>query len=98
MLVFPSFSDGFGLVLLEAMGCGLPAIASEASVGPEIVTAGSGFVAAPGDSDRLVDLLRWFDLNRGQIPTMGREARSQAMRSTWDNYRHQVTQAASKLL
>src|SRR5215472_14211616 len=30
--VFPSYSDGFGLVLLEAMACGLPAIVSEASV------------------------------------------------------------------
>ena len=29
LFVVPSFFEGFGLVLLEAMTCGLPAIASE---------------------------------------------------------------------
>jgi alpha-maltose-1-phosphate synthase len=51
--VFPSFSDGFELVLLEAMACGLPAIASEASIGPEIITANCGFVTPPGDLDSI---------------------------------------------
>ena len=48
VFVFPSFSEGFGLVLLEAMACGLPAIASEASIGPEIITAGCGFITPTG--------------------------------------------------
>ena len=68
------------LVLLEAMACGLPVIASEASGASEIITAGSGFVTPPGDLDRLVELLRWFDRHRDELPAMGREARSQAAR------------------
>jgi alpha-maltose-1-phosphate synthase len=98
VFVFPTYSDGFGLVLLEAMACGLPAIASEASIGPEIVTADSGFVAAPGDLDRMVDLLRWFDQHRDELPAMSRKARAEAARSTWSNYRQSLTGAVSKLI
>jgi glycosyltransferase involved in cell wall biosynthesis len=96
IFVFPSFSDGFGLVLLEAMACGLPVIASETSAAPEIVTPDCGFVATPGDLDRLVELLRWFDRHRDDLPAMGRKARLQAARYTWGSYRHLVTQAVSK--
>jgi alpha-maltose-1-phosphate synthase len=97
VFVFPSFAEGFGLVLLEAMACGLPAIASEASVGPEIVTAGCGFTYPPGDLDQLVELLRWFGRHRDELPALGREARAQAARSKWSNYRSLVTAAVSKL-
>ena len=98
VFVFPTFSDGFGLVLLEAMACGLPLIASEASVAPEIITPASGRLTPPGDLDRLVELLRWFDRNRDEIPAMGSEARSQAERCTWANYRRLVADAVSKLV
>ncbi len=98
VFVFPTYSDGFGLVLLEAMACGLPAIASEASIGPEIITAGSGFVAAPGDLDRMVELLKWFDQHRDELPAMSRKARAEAARSTWSNYRQSIRGAVSKLI
>jgi glycosyltransferase involved in cell wall biosynthesis len=98
VFVFPSFAEGFGLVLLEAMACGLPAIASEATIGPEIITADSGFITPTGDFDRLVDLLRWFERHRNQLPAMGRQAREQAARWTWSNYRSLVMRAVSKLV
>ena len=78
MFVFPSFAEGFALVLLEAMACGLPAIASESSGASEVITDSCGFVTSPGDLDSLVELLRWFDRHRDELPAMGREARSQA--------------------
>jgi len=98
VFVFPSYSDGFGLVLLEAMACGLPAIASEASIGPEIISVDCGFITPSGDLDRLVELLRWFDCHRDQLPVMGRQARMQAARWTWSNYRSLVVAAVSKLI
>jgi glycosyltransferase involved in cell wall biosynthesis len=36
VFVFPSFYEGFGLPLLEAMGCGIPIVASSASSIPEV--------------------------------------------------------------
>lgn len=97
VFVFPSYSDGFGLALLEAMACGLPVIASEASIGPELVTGDCGFTLPPGDIDRLVELLRWFDRHRDQLSVMGLRARVQAMGCTWENYRRGLTEAVSKL-
>ena len=79
------------------MACGLPAIASEASIGPEIVTADCGFTSPPGDMDRLVELLRWFDRHRDQLSIMGRQARVHAMGCTWSSYRSLLTEAVSKL-
>src|SRR5215831_11377361 len=98
VFVFPSFGEGFGLVLLEAMACGLPAIASEAGIGPEIITADSGFISPSGDLEQLVELLRWFDRHRDEVPAMGREARAQAQQWTWRKYRSAVTEAVSKLV
>lgn len=98
VFVFPSYSDGFGLVLLEAMACGLPAIASQATIGPEIITDDCGFITPTGDLDRLVDLLRWFDRHRDKLPIMGRHARAQATLCTWSNYRTSVIGAVSKLV
>lgn len=54
LFVFPSFYEGFGLPLLEAMSCGAPAIASNNSSLPEIL----------GDADRLFDPHSPYDTAR----------------------------------
>jgi Glycosyltransferase len=55
VFVFPSFFEGFGLVLLEAMACGLPAIASEATAGPDIITESCGRLVPTGNLEALVE-------------------------------------------
>jgi glycosyltransferase involved in cell wall biosynthesis len=50
VLVVPSSYEGFGIVYLEAMGFGLPVIASAAGATDEIVRHEStGFLVPPGD-------------------------------------------------
>jgi len=98
VFVFPSFAEGLALVLLEAMACGLPVLASEASGASEVITIGCGFVIPTGDLDQLVERLRWFDQHRDEVPAMSREARSQATRQTWSNYRGLVKRAVSKFI
>lgn len=39
-LILPSIAEGFGLVILEAMQLGLPVIASEFTVGPDVIQHG----------------------------------------------------------
>lgn len=95
VFVFPSFFEGFGLVLLEAMACGLPAIASAATAGPDVLTQACGRVLPLGDLDAWVNALRWFDQNRDRLPAMGVAAREQAEQCTWERYRCSVTRATA---
>lgn len=96
VFVFPSFFEGFGLVLLEAMACGLPAIATDATAGPEVFDDLSGRVMPAGNLDALVDHLRWFSDHRHDLPSMRVAAIAAAARSTWTRYRQGVTQAVSE--
>jgi alpha-maltose-1-phosphate synthase len=98
VFVFPSFFEGFALVLLEAMACGLPAIASAATGGADVLTEASGRVLPVGNLDTLVEALQWFDQNRDRLPAMGRAARKQAERCTWERYRCAVTEATAGFL
>jgi glycosyltransferase involved in cell wall biosynthesis len=49
-LVYPSFYEGFGLPLIEAMACGTPVIASHVTSIPEVVGDG-GMLIDPGDTN-----------------------------------------------
>jgi glycosyltransferase involved in cell wall biosynthesis len=57
LLVLPSVAEAFGLVLVEAMSCGLPVIAAEAHGPAEIVAAGTGWLVPPDDEGALADAL-----------------------------------------
>lgn len=98
VFVFPSFFEGLALVLLEAMACGLPAIASAATGGADVLTEASGRLLPVGDLDGLVDSLRWFNQNRSLLPAMGRAARKRAEECTWERYRRAVTEATSAFM
>ena len=98
VFIFPSFFEGFALVLLEALACGLPAIASVATGAADILTQDSGRLVQVGDLDSLVESLRWFDRNRDRLPAMRDAARNQAQRFTWEQYRRAVSNATAKLV
>lgn len=55
-LLFPSFHEGFGLPPLEAMACGTPVVASNASCMPEIL-GDSAVMADPLDYRSMADAL-----------------------------------------
>ncbi|HSV36429.1 MAG TPA: glycosyltransferase family 4 protein [Ramlibacter sp.] len=87
IFVFPSFFEGFGLVLLEAMACGLPAIATQATMGPDFIDAQNGRLIPTGDVDALATTFEWFNTHRAALPEMSRAARQTAEASTWLQYR-----------
>lgn len=59
VFVMPSRGEGFGIVYLEAMACGVPVVASRVDGGREAVRDGAlGFAVDPGDQDELVDAVR----------------------------------------
>ena len=95
VFVFPSFFEGFGLVILEAMACGLPVIASDRSAGPDVLDDSCGRVVTAGDVDQLIETLRWFGANRDRLPEMKRAARAKAESFTWKGYRESVSNAVA---
>lgn len=58
MLVLPSFWEGFGIVLIEAMAAGKPVVTTQVSSMPEIVEHNkSGFLIEPGNVRQLADAI-----------------------------------------
>ena len=69
MLILPSLSEGFGLALVEALGCECPVIASDLPGTREIIQAGvTGQLVPPGDeialSAAIIDVLEHSDRAR----------------------------------
>ena len=72
VLAVPSSYEGFGIVYLEGMGFGLPAIASTAGAAHEIITHGrDGFLVKPGDAEALAQCIRQVTADREKLVQMG---------------------------
>lgn len=86
VLAAPSSYEGFGIVYLEGMGFGLPAIATSAGGAREIVSDGeNGYLLAPGDVDTLASYLNRLNADRALLASMGLAAwRRFGAHPTWD--------------
>jgi glycosyltransferase involved in cell wall biosynthesis len=71
VLVVPSAYEGFGIVYLEGMGAGLPAIGTIAGGATEIITHGQdGYLIAPGDDTALAYTLNTLIQDRDLLRQM----------------------------
>lgn len=87
VLVHPSLSDGFAMVVSEAMALGVAPIVSTATGASALVCDGeSGRIVPAGDVAALRDALAWCLANRARLHAMGAAARSAAARWTWRDY------------
>jgi glycosyltransferase involved in cell wall biosynthesis len=76
VLAVPSRYEGFGIVYLEGMSFGLPAIASRAGGATDVVTDGeTGVLVDPGNSAAIAGALTRFDADRDRLASMGKAAR-----------------------
>ena len=76
ILVVPSEYEGFGIVYLEGMGFGLPAVATTAGGAMEIIQEGkNGRLVAPESPERLAEALGSLVCNRDELLRMSLAAR-----------------------
>lgn len=87
VLVFPTLSDGFGMVVGEAMAHGLPVITTDQAGAADLVTEDNGLIVPAGDANALCEALRWCLDHRGRLAEMRLEALRTARRHQWADFR-----------
>ena len=86
VLVVPSSYEGFGIVYLEGMGFGLPAIGTTAGAAGEIIEDGkTGYLIAPNDSATLAARLAGLSADRGLLTRLSLNALQRyRVQPTWE--------------
>lgn len=88
VMVFPTLSDGFGMVVTEAFSRGLPVITTDQAGASDLVRdRENGLVIPAGDPDAITGALRWCLDNRAALQPMAKAALDTARSWQWSDYR-----------
>jgi glycosyltransferase involved in cell wall biosynthesis len=100
VFVLNSIQDGFGMVIIQAMACGLPVIATENTGGPDIIRDGTdGFIIPIRSVDMLKEKLYFFYKNPEMARQMGDSARKRVSSGfTWDDYGNNISKKYEEIL
>ncbi len=89
VFAFPSWYEGFGVPLLEAMACGTPVVSADNSSLPEVV-GNAGLLVSAGDSEGLAGAMAQL-LSDGELrERFGRAGQERARRFTWGSAAQQL--------
>jgi glycosyltransferase involved in cell wall biosynthesis len=92
VFAFPSLTETFGQVVLEAMASGLPVVAFEAEGVCDLVTDGeTGRLVKAHDGAAFAAAVRALATSAERREVLGKEAYRQARGRTWESVMHQIT-------
>lgn len=99
IFALPSRFDGFGIVIIEAMSCGLPVVAFDCENGPRnIMTDGeNGYLIPPFDVDAYAEKLIRLILDETLRREIGANARKSSQRYAIDDIANQWKQLFEEL-
>ncbi len=99
LFVLPSIAEGFGQVLLEALACGVPVLATTHTAAPDLITEGEqGFVVEPRRPDLLADRIAWALSHRADLLSMRAAARTRAEQFPWSRFQQHVSRSVQECL
>lgn len=90
--VFPSYYEGFGLPVLEALSCATPAVVGGGSSLEEVAGPG-GLVVPPGDVEALADALIALVRNPGLRAELAQKGLDHASTFSWEETARQTLAA-----
>ncbi len=91
-LILPSFAEGFGLPVLEAMACGTPVVASRASALPEVAGDAALYVD-PHDPEELSLAMERLATDDALCQELSSRGPSRASSFTWERTARQTLDA-----
>ncbi len=84
MLVFPTFYEGFGLPVLEAMRCGVPVITSNNSSLPEVVGESEVLINPENVDDIVQAVIKVAKLGKSERENFTQKGLKQASQFSWE--------------
>lgn len=91
IFLFPSETETFGNVTLEAMSSGLPCVVADATGSRSLVESGvNGFLAPPRDTEAFAERVSQIAEDRSLREDMGKAARQKAIAYSWENVNRQL--------
>ncbi|MCX7697940.1 MAG: glycosyltransferase family 4 protein [Candidatus Goldbacteria bacterium] len=100
IFVLPSIEDGFGMVIIQAMACGLPVICTTNTGGEDIVRNGiDGFIIPIRDVEKLKEKILYFYENPEITKQMGQNAQNRVKSEfSWSDYGEKILKNFKKIL
>ncbi|MCX6017705.1 MAG: glycosyltransferase family 1 protein [Chloroflexi bacterium] len=89
MLLHPALSEGFGLIVLEAMQRGVPVICSDSGALPEVV-ADAALLHAPRDAEALAAHIMVLWKDAAARAALGERGRARAAEFSWRRAAHET--------
>jgi len=99
IFVLPSYWESFSIVILEAMACGKPIVATNVGGIPFSVSDGvNGFLVNPGDIQQLADKLIYLLNDKILIDKMGQESKKRVVDFDWNIIAKQTREIYGKII
>lgn len=99
VFVFPTLGEGYGMVILEALSCGVPCIVSDLAGGDDAIIEGyNGFKFKAGDDDDLYNKIMWFMNHPDKLPELSQNSRTSVEKQTWQSYYDCVVKAVETIM